>query len=54
MRDRGDDPRALLGDRASELDKRGQAAASGPGDPLIQQLDRGLGFEAVDLGAVAL
>jgi hypothetical protein len=47
--DRGDDPCALLGDRSGELDERGQAAAPRPLDPAVEQRDRGVGGQPVDL-----
>ena len=43
------DPRALLGDRASELDERLQAASSGPLQPGVEQRDRVVESDAVDL-----
>ena len=49
MANRGFDPRALLGDRLGELDKRGQARSSGPGQPRVQQPGRLLVGDAVDL-----
>ena len=47
--DGGDDPGALVGDRARELDEGRQATSPRPGDPAVQQRDRGPGCEAVDL-----
>ena len=47
--DRGHDPGSLRGDRASELDKRRQAAAARPRDPFVKQPDRLLGGQPVDL-----
>jgi len=52
--DRGEDPGALFGDRAGELDEARQSAPSGPRQPAVQQppgLRRG---ELVDLAQLFL
>ena len=49
MVDRGQDPGALIGDRAGELDERLQPAAASPLQPPLEQRDRGVGGESVDL-----
>jgi hypothetical protein len=38
---------ALGGDRAGELDERGEATSPRPGDPLIKQLPRRFGGQPV-------
>ena len=43
------DPGSLLGDRAREFDDRLQAAASGPGEPGVEQRDRFIERDPVDL-----
>jgi hypothetical protein len=52
--DRGDDPRTLRRDRLGELDERGQATSPGPRDPLVEQPDRVLGGQPVDLPELLL
>ena len=49
MVDRCRDPDALVGDRAGELDERLQPGAPGPRQPALEQGDRGVGGESVDL-----
>jgi len=39
--ERGDDPVVVLADRLRELDEAGDAAAPGPGEPGVEQRDRG-------------
>ena len=46
---RGLDPGSLLGDRARELDERREAASSGPGQPGVEQRDRLVERDPVDL-----
>jgi len=52
--DRGDDAGALLGDRLGEFDERREATAPGPRDPRIQERDRGVGGQPVDLPELLL
>jgi hypothetical protein len=52
--DGGGDPGALVGERARELDKRLEPAAARPLDPAVQQLDRLLGGQSVDLPELLL
>ncbi len=47
--DRRFDPGSLFGDRAGELDERRQTAPSGPGQPGVEQRDRFLERDVVDL-----
>lgn len=50
--DRGLDPGTLLGDRAGELDERLETAPAGPAQPGVEQHDRLLVADAVDLAGV--
>src|SRR3954462_4672804 len=52
--DGGGDPGVLVGERARELDKRLEPAAARPLDPAVQQLDRLLGGQSVDLPELLL
>jgi len=52
--DRCDDPGALLGDGLGELDERREPTASGPRDPFVEQLDRCVGGQPVDLAQLLL
>lgn len=47
--DCGQDPGALLGDGAGELDERRQAASARPLDPAVQERDGRISGEPVDL-----
>ena len=51
---RGLDPGALLGDRFCELDERLQAASSRPFQPTVEQLERLLDGDVVDLAQLLL
>ena len=52
--DRGEDPVALVGDRAGELDERRQLASSRPLQPGVEQPTRRGGGELVDLAQLLL
>ena len=54
MLDRRDDAGALLGDGLGELDERREATSASPRDPLVEQRDRRVGGQPIDLAQLLL